>query len=168
MIVILYPIPDPLSRLLKTPKLRPHQKLLIHRLPKPLDLPQRHRMMGLGFNVFYPVLSQLPLEPRRPPPVRVLPPPVRQHLLRHPVFPNCPPVHLNYLIRRLAPVQLQPHHVPRIIIHHPHQIRIPTPQAKGKDISLPHLVRCGPLEKPRSGYVAGMFLPGGNNQRLFL
>src|SRR5512136_3053178 len=120
VIVILYPVPDPLLRLLKTPKLGPYQKLLIHRLPKPLDLPQRHRMVGLRFNVLHPVFSQLPLKPRRPPPGRILPPPVRQHLLRHPVFPNRPAVYLDHLIRRLAPVQLQPHHVPRIIVDHPH------------------------------------------------
>jgi hypothetical protein len=40
-------MPDPLSRLLKTPELRPHQILFIDRLPETLDLAQRHRMMGL-------------------------------------------------------------------------------------------------------------------------
>ena len=64
MVVILHPLPDPLSRLLKTPKLRPYQEFLIDRLPKPLDLPQRHRMMGLRFNMANPVFLQLPLKPR--------------------------------------------------------------------------------------------------------
>ena len=50
-------MPDPLLRLLETPKLGPHQKLLIDRLPEPLNLSQRHRMMRLGFYVLYPVVG---------------------------------------------------------------------------------------------------------------
>jgi hypothetical protein len=56
MIVILPPLPDPLFGLLKTPKLCPNQKLLIDRLPKPLDLPQGHRMMRLRLDMPDPIL----------------------------------------------------------------------------------------------------------------
>ena len=45
---------------------------------------------------------------------------------------------------------------------------VPSPQAKGKDIPLPHLVRRGPLKKPRPTYIPGMLLLGRDNQGLFL
>jgi len=88
VVVILYPVPNPLLGRLKTPKLRSPQKLLIDRLPKPLDRPQRRGMMGLGFYVLHPVLPQLPLKPHCPAPVGVLPAPVGQHLLRLPRTPQ--------------------------------------------------------------------------------
>ena len=57
MVVVLHPLPDPLLGFLKTPKLSPDQELLIDRLPKPLDLAQRHRVMCLRFDVFDPVFA---------------------------------------------------------------------------------------------------------------
>jgi hypothetical protein len=45
VIVVLHPLPDALSCVLKTLKLRPAQKLEVDGLPEPLDLAQRHRMM---------------------------------------------------------------------------------------------------------------------------
>ena len=134
VIVVLQPMADPLSCLLKTPKLRPHEKLFIDRLPETLDLAQRHRMMGLRFDVLDPVLHQLPLKPGRSPPVRILPAPVREHLLRDPVLANRPAIHLQYLVRRLSPAQLQAHHVPRVVIDKPDQIGIAAPQTKREDI----------------------------------
>ena len=103
MIVVLQPMADPLSGLLEAPELRPHEKLSIDRLPEALDLAQRHRMMGLRFDVFDPVLYQLPLKPGRSPPVRILPALVREHLLRDPILADRPTIHLQHLVRRLRP-----------------------------------------------------------------
>jgi hypothetical protein len=123
--------------------------------------------MRLRFDMLHPVPPQLPFKPRRSPPVRILPPLVRQHLLRHPVLPNRPSIHLQHLLRRLAPVQPQSHHVPGVIIDKPNQIGIPAPKTKREDIRLPQLIRCRALKKPRTPYVVPGFLLGRNNQRLF-
>jgi hypothetical protein len=46
VIVVFDPQPHPFACLLETVKLRPHQKVLPDRFPEPLDLAQRHRVMG--------------------------------------------------------------------------------------------------------------------------
>jgi hypothetical protein len=56
VVVVFDPQPDPLAGLLKAVELRPHQEVLPDRLPVPLDLAERHRMMGLAAEVMHPVL----------------------------------------------------------------------------------------------------------------
>jgi hypothetical protein len=104
VVVILYPQPRALHRLLKAPKLRPLQELPQQRLPEPLDLAQGHRVMGTGPDMFDPLFLQLLLEPGLPPPVGVLPPIVRQQLLRDPVVGHRPPVGLKHMLGGLAAV----------------------------------------------------------------
>src|SRR5208283_3379665 len=129
-----------------------------------LDLAQRHRMMSLRFDVLDPVLRELPLEPSRSPPVRILPAPVREHLLRGPVLADRPAIHLQHLVRRLSPAKLQAYHVPGVVIDKPDQIGVAAPQAEGEDIRLPQLVRGGALKGTRAGDVATRLVPGGNDQ----
>ncbi len=105
-------------------------------------------MMRAGPNVGYPVLLQLALESRRTPPVHILTPVVRQHLLGHPILPNSTPIHLQHVLRRLAPIQTQSRDVPRVIVDKPDRIRRMPAQPKREYVTLPHLVRSRPLEKP--------------------
>ncbi len=51
VVVVFDPQPHPFAGLLETVKLRPHQKVLPDRLPEPLDLAQRHGVMGRAADV---------------------------------------------------------------------------------------------------------------------
>ena len=86
VVVVLHPQPHPFAGLLEAVELRPHQKVLPDRLPEPLDLAQRHRVMGLAAEVVDPVFLQLLLEPGLAAPGGVLPPVVGEHFLGHAVL----------------------------------------------------------------------------------
>ena len=81
VVVVFHPQADPLAGLLEAVKLRPHQEVLPDRLPVPLDLPERHRMMRLAAEVMHPVLLQFLLEAGLASPGGVLPTIVGKHLL---------------------------------------------------------------------------------------
>jgi hypothetical protein len=107
VVVIFHPLPYPLLRVLEASELRPAQKLQEYRLPEPLDFPQCHRMVRLRFDVVDVVLLHLRLKSARAPPRGVLPPVVRQHLLRRVVLRCSPPVHLQHILRCLAAEQIK-------------------------------------------------------------
>jgi len=46
VVVVLDPVGQPIAGFLDALEARPRQELLLQGLPEPLDLPQRHRMMG--------------------------------------------------------------------------------------------------------------------------
>lgn len=155
VVVEFHPPCDPLPCRLERVELRPTQELLPDRLPEAFDFPKRLGMMWLASEVMHAVLLQLLLEPRLPTPVRVLPPIVRQHLLRHPVFARPAPVDLQHVLRRLAPVEPQRDDIPRIVVYEPDQVRHLSAQMERKDIALPHLVRGTALEKARLRGIPG-------------
>jgi hypothetical protein len=104
MVVIFYPPGDPFPRRLERVELRTAQELLPDRLPEPLDFPKRLGVVGLAAKMMDPVLLQFMLESRLSPPVRVLPPIVRQHFLGHPILTRASTVDLQHVLRRLTAV----------------------------------------------------------------
>jgi len=154
VVVILHPLPDTLLSVLKTCELRTAQELLEDRLPEPLDLAQRHRVVGLGFDVADTVFLQLSLKAAGSPPRRVLTPVVRQHLAGRVVLRYRPPVHLDHVLTRLAPEQVQARNIPGIIVDISDQKGVPAAKAEREDVRLPQLIRRGSLEKSRSGNIA--------------
>jgi len=149
VVVMLDPQPYPLACRLKAVELGSHQELFPDRLPESLDLAQRHGMMGPAFDVMNPVLAQLRLEARRPPPTGVLAALIGEHFLGHAVLSHRPAVHLQHVLRRLAAKHLQPHHIARVIIQKGDEVGVLASQAEGEDIGLPHLVGGGALEEAR-------------------
>jgi len=163
LVVVPHPPGDPLPRRFKGVELRPAQELLPDRLPEPLDLPQRLRVMRGAAEVMHPVLLQFLLELRLPPPVRVLPPVVRQHLPGHPVLARPAPVYFQHVLRRLRTVETQAHDVPGMVINEPDQVGHLFPHVKRKNVALPHLVRGAALKKARlRGVTGGLLLHRGH------
>jgi hypothetical protein len=142
VVVILHPLPDTFLCVLKTAELRTAQKLQEYRLPEPLDLAQRHRVVGLRFDVVDTVFLQLRLKPAGPSPRRVLTSVVRQHLFRRVILRGCPAVHLDNVLRSLAPEQIKTRDIPGIIVDIPDQKGVPAAKTKRKYVRLPELVRC--------------------------
>jgi len=153
VVVVLDPEDSSLHRLLEAVKLRPLQKLPQDRLPEPLDLTERHRVVRPGADVANPVFLQLLLEAGLPSPVGVLPSVVGQHLLGNPVLGDRPPVGLKHVLGGLASVQPQGRHVAAVIVDEADQVGVVTSQPNGQDIGLPELVRPRPLEKARFGRI---------------
>ena len=149
MVVVLHPQPNSFPRLLKAVKLGAAQKLLPDCFPEPLDLAQRHRMMRLAAEVMHMVFLELMLEPRLAMPGGILPPVVREHLLRDAVLAHGGAVDLQHMLGRLAAEQIQPNHVPRVIIDEANQVGLLVPQPEGEDVGLPHLVGGRPLKETR-------------------
>jgi hypothetical protein len=153
VVVVLDPQRGAFHRLLEAVKLRPLQELPQDRLPEPLDLTERHRVVRPGADVFDTVFLQLLLEARFAPPVGVLPAVVGQHLLGHPVLGYPSAVGLQHMLGRLAAVQPQGRHVAAVIVDEADQVGVVASQPDGQNVALPQLVRPGPLEKPRLGRV---------------
>jgi hypothetical protein len=153
VVVVLDPQRGALYRLLEAVKLRPLQKLPQDRLPEPLDLTERHRVVRPGADVFNPVLLQLLLKPGLPPPVGVLPAVVGQHLFGNPVLGHRPPVGLQHVLGGLAAVQPQGRHVAAVIVDEADQVGVVASQPDSQNVALPELVRPGPLKKTRLGRV---------------
>lgn len=161
VVVILHPVRHALSGFLEVGELRTVQKVLEYRLPEPLDLPERHRMVRLAADVFHAVLGELLLEPRGAAPCRVLPTVVGKHLLRYAVFGHSLPVYFEHVLRGLAREKPQSDDVSRMIVDEPDEICVAPAQTESEDVALPHLIRRGTLEKTRPDHVLFDFLPGG-------
>lgn len=104
VVVILYPQGGSFHRLLEAVKLRPLQKLPQQRLPEPLDLAERHRVVRTGTDVFDALFLQLLLEAGLSPPVGVLATVIGQNLLGDPVVGHRPAVGLKHMLSGLAAV----------------------------------------------------------------
>ena len=81
-------------------------------------------MMRPAFEVVNPVLAQLRLEARRPPPTRILAPLIGEHLLGHAVLRHRRAVHLQDMLGRLAAKQVQSHHLAGVIVQKANQIGV--------------------------------------------
>jgi hypothetical protein len=157
VIVVFYPELQALPRRLERVELRPHQKLLPHRRPEPLHLAQRHRVLRPRHQMRHPVLRQLRGKPALAPPVEVLRTTVRQHFLRGRVFPDGHPVRFHHRFRRRTAVQLEIHHVARVVIQERHRVGVFAAQAEREDVALPHLVWRRPLKITRAHQVPARF-----------
>jgi hypothetical protein len=166
VVVILHPLPDTLLSVLETCELRSAQELHEDRLPEPLDLAKRHRVVRPRFDVPNTVLLQLRFKPAGPPPRRVLTPVVSQHLARRVVLRYRSPVHLDHVLARLAPEQIQASNITGIIVDIPDQKGVPAPKTKRENVRLPELVRRGPLEKSRTSDITlSLFCRGRELER---
>jgi hypothetical protein len=146
VVVILDPVGDPFAGLLEGLEARPHQELLLERLPEPLDLPQRHRMMRRAADVVDVVLGQLLLEGRLAPPTGVLAAVVGEHLARRPVLRDRFAVDLHHESAGLAAEDAQPRDVAGVVVDEAYDVgRLPQDGEVG-DVALPHLVGRGALE----------------------
>ena len=76
-----------------------------------------------------------------PVPARVLPPIVREHLFGRVVLGGRPAVHLDDVLRRLAPEKLEPRYIAGVIVDIPDQVGVVAAKAERKDVRLPQLVR---------------------------
>jgi len=148
VVVVFHPIADPFPGFLEGLEPRPLQELLFHRLPEPLDLPQRHRMMRSAADVVDVVFRQFLLELRPAPPTGVLPAVVGEHLSGRPVFRHGPAVDLHHVFAGLAAVHPEPRDVPGVVIEESDDVGRLAQDRKVRDVALPHLVRRGTLEPP--------------------
>jgi hypothetical protein len=140
----------PLAQVIEIRKHRPGQKLVPQRLPKPLDLPQRHRVLGPTSDVADPLTLQDPLEARLPAPGRVLAAVVGQELLRPAVLGYRTLQRFQHELGTLVVGQRPAHHEPRAVVHEARQVHsLVAAQQKREDVRLPHLVGTGPLEAAR-------------------
>jgi hypothetical protein len=153
VVVVLDPQRGSFHRLIEAVKLRPLQELPQHRLPEPLDLAQRHRVVRPGADVFDTAFLQLLLEAGLPAPVGVLPAVVSQHLLGNPVFGHRPPVGLQHVLGGLASIQTQRGDVSAVIVDEADQVGVVASQPNGEYIALPELIGPGTLKKPGLGRV---------------
>ncbi len=168
VVVVFHPQADPLAGLLEAVKLRPNQEVLPDRLPVPLDLAERHRMMGLAAEVMHPVLLQFLLEAGLAPPRGVLPTIVGKHLLGQSILGHCRAVDLQHVLGRLAAEQIQPDDIARVVIDEPDQVGVLAPQPEREDVRLPHLVGRRALEEPRLGRIPPGFLPSPLDELLLV
>jgi hypothetical protein len=131
-------------------KHRAREKFLPQRFPESLYLPQRLRMLRPALDVPDAVAPKLLLECRLPAPHRVLPPLVRQDLLRRSVLRHRARQRLHHQFPALVMRQRPAHDETRMVIHEGTQIEPFVPaQQEGEDVRLPQLIWCRPLETPR-------------------
>jgi hypothetical protein len=149
VVVILDPQCGAFHGLLEAIELRPLQKLPQNRLPEPLDLAERHRVMRPGADVLDPLFLQLLLKPGLAPPVGVLPAVVGQHFLGAPVLAHRPPVGLQHVLGRLAAVQPKCCDVAAVVVDEADQVSVVAPQPHGQNVALPELVGAGAFKEAR-------------------
>ncbi len=153
VVVVLHPQPNPLPSRFKAVELRALQELLPDGFPETFDLAQGHGMMRPALNVVHPILAQLRLETGGPAPTRVLAPLVREQLFGHAVLRHRPTVHLEHVLRGLAPKHVQPHHIAGVIVDKADEVGVLASQPEGEDVGLPELVGGGALEEARLGRI---------------
>jgi len=142
--------PQPLLAIREIRKDRLRQKLVPQRLPKPLRLAHRLRMLRPTLDVPDALPPQLPLEFRLPAPRRVLPTLVRQDLLGRPVRRYPARHRLHHQVPPLMVRQDMRHHEARVVVHEYRQIKpLLPPQQKRENVRLPKLIRPRPLEASR-------------------
>ena len=154
VIVILDPEADPGAGLFEVVELGAAEELAPDGAPEPLDLAKGHRVVGLGTDVGDAILGQLQLEAGLAAPGGVLAAVVGEHFLGRPVFANRPPIDFQDRLGGLAAEQFEAHDETRVIVHEGDQVGGGPSQPETEDVALPHLVGCGPLEKPGLARIA--------------
>ena len=122
VVVELHPVGYALPGLLEVRELRTVQEVLEYRLPEPLDLSERHRMVRLAPYVFHTILGEFHLKLRGAAPRRILPPIVGEHLLGNTVFRHRLPVDFEHVLGGLAREEPQSDDVSRMVVDEPDQI----------------------------------------------
>lgn len=167
VIVMLDPQADALAGLLEVVELGAAEELAPDGVPEAFDLAERHRMMRRGPNMGDAVLGHFVLETARSAPGRILAAVVGKHLLGNAELGGCPPVNFDDGLGGLAAEQLDADNEPRVIVHEGDQVGVVAPQAEAEDVTLPHLVGAGPLEKAGFGGIA-FGPPGRGGDKLLL
>jgi hypothetical protein len=80
-----------------------------------------------------------------------LAPLIGEQLFGYAVLGHRPAIHLQHVLRGLAPKYVQPHHVAGVIVDKTDEVGVLASQAEGEDVGLPQLVGRGTLEKARLG-----------------
>lgn len=158
VVVVLDPQAHAFPRRLEAVELGAHQEFLPDRLPEPLDLAERHRVVRSAADVVHPVLLQLHLEAGATPPAHILPAVVGEHLLRGPVLRGRRAVRVEHVLAGLAAEQVEPDQIAGVIVDEPDQVGVLAAEPEGEDVRLPHLVGRSPLKEPRLGRVPGRAL----------
>ena len=151
VVVVLHPVADAFPRFLERLEAGAHQELLLQRLPEPLDLAQRHRMLRRAADVVDVIALKFLLELRLAPPTGVLPPVVGQHFLRRAIGRHRLAIDLHHVGAGLAAEHPQAGDVPRVVIEESDDVRRAAQDGEVRDVALPHLVRRGTLEPARRG-----------------
>ncbi len=143
-------MPEPLPRLLEVLRPRPVPELGVERLPEPLALPERLRVVRPRHDVPDPLPLEHLLEVAPPPPAVVLPPLVRQHLQGLPEARDRAQHGLDHHLAPLVRREIPPRHVPREVVEEDDQVAaLPvTRQKDARDVTLPELPGPAPLEAP--------------------
>ncbi|HWT83591.1 MAG TPA: hypothetical protein VN648_32900, partial [Candidatus Methylomirabilis sp.] len=147
VIVVLEPEADAFPRRFEAFELGAGEELLPDAFPEPLDLAQRHGMMGARLEVVGAVLFHFRFEAGGATPVDVLPAIVREHLLGRLVFAGRHPKDLQHVLRGVTAEEVRPHDEPRVVVQEADQVGIASPQPEGEDVGLPHLVGRRPLKE---------------------
>lgn len=125
----------------------PGEELVPERLPEPLHLPARHRVVRAALDVPDALPPQLQLELCLAAPCGVLPPLVRQDFPGRSVVGDAPRERLQHQRRLLVVRQRVRHDEPRVVIEKRRQIHaLVSPQQEREEVRLPQLVRLRPLE----------------------
>lgn len=126
---------------------RPAEELVPERLPKPFRFAERLRVLRAAANVPNSVLAECALEVRLTAPGRVLPPVVRQNLLRRPVRREAQLQRLHHELGALMVRRRVRHDETRVVVHeHRHVHALMASEQKREDVRLPELIRLRPLE----------------------
>ncbi len=162
VVVVLHPEPDPLAGGVEALELGAREELLPDGLPEPLDLAERHGVVGPALQVVDAILLELGLEAGGPPPAGELPALVGEQLLRDPVLRHRPAIDLQDVLRGLAAEDVEPDDIAGVIVDEADQVGVLAAQAEGEDVGLPELIRRGALEEARPGRIT----PGLGTRRL--
>jgi hypothetical protein len=131
-------------------KHRPAEKLVPQRLPEPLHLAQRLRVLRPTADVLDAHPLQRLLELRLAAPHRVLPAVVRQHLRRLSVRSDASLECLHHQRGLLMMCERVADHEATVVIHEHADVQpLRAPQPERKNVRLPQLVRRRALEAPR-------------------
>jgi hypothetical protein len=152
VIVILDPMLKPLTRIGERGKHRLTQVLPPKRLPEPLDLPERHRVMRSTPHMLDPLLLEHALESRLPAPRHELPGVVAQDLPWGAPLTYRTLEHFQHRLGCLLSVQTPAYDETAVVIEDPDQVDpVESLELEGEDIDLPHGVGQRAFEAPWSG-----------------
>jgi hypothetical protein len=153
VVIVFDPEFDPLASGIEAVELGADQEVLPDRGPEALDLAQRHGMLGAGFEMRHAILFELGLETADAAPSGVLATIVGEHLLGRLELADGDAVHLDHCGRRGTAEQIRADNESRVIVHEGDEIGVTSPQPKGEDVGLPHLIGRSPFEETGTGNV---------------
>jgi hypothetical protein len=147
VVVIFDPEANALARRLEALELGAGEKLLPEGLPEPLDLAQRHGMVGPALEVMDAVFLHLGLEAGDPAPVDILAAVVGEHLFGRLIFAGGDAEDFQHVLRGVAAEHIGADHKTGVVVHEADEVGVATAEPEGEDVALPHLVWGGPLEE---------------------